>query len=449
MQVQSAGLGVRGGGEGNHQAAVLFHRHLDVLIVDHPGVVLHALHNAFHRLHRHGPAGGVVENDHVAEGLEKVLPGPLFIRVGNSRVLAGDGAVHVQQHRVQHGVLAGIAGLVDDVFVEHDADVRVRVGGVHVLALVAGELLRGLGRGFVQGVDGEFFHRVRAVAVSVHSHIVHIVRALPLQSADVQGKVRIGPGGLLAVFEAVLTVDYLELGVLAVEEPVHAILVRVVHAGLLNGILRALLYGHPVHGAVLVDGVGQPHGSGLGVALNHVVQVKAGRGDVLGLHGHLKDAGRLGSVRIGKPQIQVVVLVLLQFAQAFRLAVQVHVNVVDLEAVHGVLDQPHPSVSVGVWEGVGQELAGLRRGAAAGQKHIVQVAALGGHYRGLNIHQLKVVFVDVGVVPGGGPVRKGGELGSHGRGAVVRGQNLLGLHRAAPPVGVHQQGGDVVGTALV
>ncbi len=383
-----------------------------------------------------------VEDNHVPQGAG-VKGLCLFGLRAVGVQLFGFGIVGVQGQQVGLGIglCRRTAGrLIADVLTENNVDGGVRVGGVGAVVRHVFKFLTGCGRRRIQGVGRELLDGVRAVVGRVHCHIVHVIRALFGQARDGDGEVHILLGRELAGLESAPAVNNLHLGVLAAQE------LRVRRgAGLRLGIFRAAGYSHPVNRAVLVDRVGQLDRSGLGGGLEHI-PVELGRGDVLGFYSVLGDFGGLGAVRVGEPQVQVIGGVLLHLTQAFHHIVQVQVNLIDFEAVHGVLNQVDAAIAVGVHKGGGQELAGLGRGAARGQKHIVQITGLVGHDRGLQIHNLPKGQFRVGVCAGGGAVcelRRAGQ----GRDSAVRGENLLGLHRAVPAMGVHQHGREVIGAA--
>ena len=330
---------------------------------------------------------------------------------------------------VQSEQVPAVAG--GDVFAELQNDVTVGHGVARlVVPLVVVEILPDQGLHIVHRPDGDFLYLGGEVARRVLRHVVEVVAGGGFQAGDVDGGVGIGvPDGHRAPFGGAAAVLHLELGVLALQLGGDGAALLIQDVVLVQGVALVVGQGvglalgdhRPVDGARLVQPGGQGDGRlRLGGRVGVGIGVEHGGRAVLSAELEGLDLGAVHAVGVGEPQVQGVVLQLLQ-------------PVADVDDPLGVLHHVHHAVAQVAGDGGGLHVVGGGRLAALGQHSVVQLAALGGHYGNLGHGVGHQGHIGVALGEGGHGAVRGGE-GDH-------------LHGAAPALAVHQHGGQVVGAA--
>ena len=276
LQVQS-GLGGLAGvvyEADHHVFAVL--EDLHVAVVHHPvGAVTLLVPVA----HRDSLARGVAEDYCVPKGSHILLLGLGLIRRGGGPVLIIQ--LYQTQLAVYYRRVGGLA--VAYGLAEHHVDGGVGVGGLGALRRVALKAQARRGRRLVQGMGGVHTYDLGVVVGAVLGHVVHVIGALGLKAGD--GDVELGVG--LGVHLARLGLGgahpggHLYLRGLRLQELAPGVGVGIdLRVRFRVGVAAG--HGHPVDRRVLVNGIAQCHGGGLGVGLEHLAHGELGRGHVLG-----------------------------------------------------------------------------------------------------------------------------------------------------------------------
>ena len=166
----------------------------------------------------------------------------------------------------------------------------------------------------------------------------------------------------------------------------------------------------------------------MGLHVLHIgVHHEGGRRHVRRTEGQRDHRGAVHAVDVGEPQVQHIVLQLLQAAA-------------DDDGQLLVLGHVHHAVAQVAADGRGLQLVGGRHRRSLRQHGVVQPAALGGQHGGLSGDKGVgwILLADEGHI--------GEALSKGGHGVVRRGEGDH-LHRAAFALIVHQDGGQVVGPA--